>query len=192
MKKQIVTLIFCALSVLSAEAMAFDESPLVRCCDFRDRFCEEYPRLEEFVSEDQMLAAAKPMNLSAPIYVGGARYTLNKSDFNPVYSTRVIYRPCLIDEPIIINTLVGYEVTFPVDGDYGQNLFFDINGRSNKSMNLAASCGTFNASDSGNKFVISKQQNTAQSCKNMKLKFTFPSNSAPATIDLTVTISEQL
>ncbi|MBE0361695.1 hypothetical protein [Pseudoalteromonas aliena] len=191
MKKQIVMLIFCALSMLSSEVMAFDESPLVRCCDFRDRFCEPFEINHSF-SEQQMLDAAKPMNLSAPIYVGGARYTLNKSDFNPVYSTRVIHRPCRGGDPIIINTLVGYEVTFPVDGDYGQELFFDINGRSNKSMNLAASCGTFNASDSGNKFVISKQQNTAQSCKNMKLKFTFPSNSAPATIDLTVTISEQL
>lgn len=191
MKKQIVTLIFCALSMLTAKVMAFEESPLVRCCDNRDRFCEPFER-NYSVSEQQMLDAAKPMNLSDPIYVGGARYTLNKSDFNPVYSTRVIYRPCRGDDPIIINTLVGYEVTFPVDGDYGQNLFFDINGRSNKSMQLAASCGTFNASDSGNKFVISKQQNTAQSCRNMKLKFTFPSNSAPATIDLTLTISEQL
>lgn len=191
MKKLIVTLIFCALSMLSSEVMAFDEQPDRRkCCDFEEKFCERL-ELNNSFSKEQMIAAAKPMLLSEPIYVGGARYTLNKTDFNPIYISRVIFDHCRA-EPIIINVLVGYEVTFPVDGDYGQNLFFDINGRSNKTMNLAASCGTFNASDSGNKFVISKQQNTAQSCRNMKLKFTFPSNSAPATIDLTVTISEQL
>ncbi|MDP4985606.1 hypothetical protein [Pseudoalteromonas tunicata] len=195
MKTLLMLFTFITLNIFSFSAFSSEEqdaNPLRRqCCTDPSRICE-IQRMQDSVSIDQMFAAAKPMILSTPIYVGGARYTLTKSDFNPVYTTRVIYDPCFMSEPRVINILVGYEVVFPVDGDYGQNLFFDINGRSNKSMSLTASCGTFSASDSGSKFIISQRKNTGGSCKNMQLKFTFPTNSAPASIDLTVTISEQL
>ncbi|MBQ4863956.1 collagen-like protein [Pseudoalteromonas sp. MMG013] len=155
--------------------------------------CQGQPGQPGFasVSDAEMLAAAQPSMLSAPIYIGGARYTLTKSNFNPVYETRVIYDPCYFEPPRTYRQLVGYEVSFPVDGDFGQDLIYDLVGRSNKSMSLSASCGSFSGSDSGSKYVISTRKNTGGSCKNMHVKFRF-TGSAPSYINLNVTISEEI
>ncbi|WDE05408.1 hypothetical protein SG34_000195 [Thalassomonas viridans] len=125
-----------------------------------------------------------------PIYIGGVLYQLDKADFTPVYNERWLFPPC-DGEPILIKTLAGYTVNIPVDGDYGQNLIFDINGRSDgKVMSLTTTCGSFTATDSGDKYIISKQMNTNGSCTNMELKFSFTSSTPPALIDLSVLIAE--
>ncbi|MBQ4848058.1 hypothetical protein [Pseudoalteromonas sp. MMG005] len=164
-----------------------------RCCYDRDRGRpgEEGCPGPNSVPLEEMLAAAKPSMLSAPIYIGGARYTLNKSNFNGIYETRVIYDPCDFEPPRTYRQLVGYEVSFPVDGDLSQDLIYDLVGRSNKSMSLSASCGSFSGSDSGSKYVISTRKNTGGSCKNMHVKFRF-TGSAPSYINLNVTISEEI
>lgn len=168
------------------------------CCDRHSgRPCQIEP-LESLsqnsVSNQQMIEAAKAITMASPIYIGGARYTLNKSNFTPFYNTRVIFRPCPGEEPETISVLAGYEATFAVDGDFGQDLYFDISGRSSKSMNLAVSCGSLSERDSGTKWVISKKQNTGGSCKAMKVKYSFSgsNSSAPSYIDLNITISETL
>ncbi|KZN57497.1 hypothetical protein N473_06325 [Pseudoalteromonas luteoviolacea CPMOR-1] len=165
------------------------------CCNYRHgepiSFCP-YPYSEqETVSMEEMMSAAYAVVQPQPIYIGGSRYTLNKSNFTPIYETRTIFEPCSY-EPIVYRVLTGYEATFAVDGDFGQDLFFDISGRSNKSMTLKASCGSFSASDSGTKWVLSKSQNTARSCRQMTLKYTFSNSAAPSYIDLNIMISEQL
>lgn len=213
MKTKLIILIFTVLTTLSFRAAASTDEQSVDalsqqasseeqisrlCCD---RYSKRPCQIERFeslsqnsVSNQQMIEAAKAVTMASPIYIGGARYTLNKSNFTPFYNTRVIFRPCPGEQPTTISVLAGYEATFAVDGDFGQDLYFDISGRSNKSMRLALSCGSLNASDSGTKWVISKNQNTGGSCKAMKVKYSFSnSNStAPSYIDLNVTISETL
>ncbi|WDE11880.1 hypothetical protein [Thalassomonas haliotis] len=126
----------------------------------------------------------------APIYIGGVLYQLDKTDFTAIYNERWIFPPCG-EDPILIKTLAGYTINIPVDGDYGQDLIFDINGRSDgKVMTLTASCGNFTATDSGDKYIISKQMNTNGTCSNMKLKFSFTSSTPPGQIDLSVLIAE--
>lgn len=212
MKTKLIMLIFSVLTTLSFRpAASTDEQGVDKlsqqtsvkeqifrypCCDrYNDRLCE-IERFESLtqnsVSTQQMIEAAKAVTMASPIYIGGARYTLNKSNFTPFYKTRVIFEPCAGREPITVNTLAGYEATFAVDGDFGQDLYFDISGRSNKSMRLSVSCGSLNASDSGTKWVISKKQNTGGSCKAMKVKYSFSNSTAPSYIDLNVTISETL
>eukprot|EP00487_Bulimina_marginata_P002002 TRINITY_DN14715_c0_g1_i1.p1 TRINITY_DN14715_c0_g1~~TRINITY_DN14715_c0_g1_i1.p1 ORF type:complete len:101 (+),score=10.39 TRINITY_DN14715_c0_g1_i1:28-330(+) len=99
MKTLLVLFTFITFNILSFSAFSSEEqdaNPLIwQCCTDLTRICE-IERMQDSISIDQMLAAAKPMILSTPIYVGGARYTLNKSDFNPVYTTRVIYDPCTL------------------------------------------------------------------------------------------------
>ncbi|CAM4216065.1 hypothetical protein [Pseudoalteromonas ostreae] len=214
MKTKLIILIFSVLTTLSFRAAASTDEQGVDalsqqtsreeqisrypCCDpYSKRRCEIEPfesLTQNSVSNQQMIEAAKAVTMASPIYIGGARYTLNKSNFTPFYNTRVIENPCPWEQPTIISVLAGYEATFAVDGDFGQDLYFDISGRSNKSMRLALSCGSLNASDSGTKWVISKNQNTGGSCKAMKVKYSFSnSNStAPSYIDLNVTISETL
>ncbi|WDD99072.1 hypothetical protein [Thalassomonas actiniarum] len=141
-----------------------------------------------------------------PIYIGGVMYKLTKADFTPVYRVDYIYHPCSIPEPVWV--LTGYQTTIPVDGDYGQELHFEISGRSDGTeMALQASCGDFSASDSGSKYFISKTMSTNQSCQSMKLAFTFDGDSGlpqpaladsklslnsagPALIELNVIIAE--
>ncbi|WP_105166994.1 hypothetical protein [Pseudoalteromonas sp. T1lg23B] len=213
MKTKLILLIFSALTILSfratasTEALTVDASSMLElsaqelalrypCCDrYSDRYCDiRMEALKEYqsVSPKEMVEAAKAVTMTSPIYIGGARYTLNKSSFTPVYTTRVIYEPCLMPEPITVNVLTGYEARFAVYGDYSQDLFFDISGRSDKSMNLSVSCGSFSGSDSGTKWVISKQQNTGGSCKSMLVKYSFTNSTAPAAIDLNIMISEEL
>lgn len=207
--KSLITLAVLSLGAITFQSSANDQAlvsaPLMEelaveapnavamrpCCYYGNpepRFCEPY---HMNVTKEEMLAAAKPTMLRTPIYVGGARYSLTKSDFNPIYETRIIWDPCMI-EPIEYRVLKGYEVSFPVDGDIGQELIFDITGVSNKSMSLSASCGSFSGSDSGTKYIISKRKKTNGSCRNMNLKFSVPSGRAPNNIDLNVTISEQI
>ncbi|MCF6436390.1 hypothetical protein [Pseudoalteromonas sp. MMG022] len=213
MKTKLILLIFSVLTIFSFRATASTEAPNMDaftlaasaqeqafrypCCDrYSDRYCDiRIEALKEYqaVTPQQMMEAAKAVTtMASPIYIGGARYSLSKSDFSPVYTTRVIYEPCLMPEPITVNVLSGYEATFAVSGDYSQDLFFDISGRSDKSMNLAVSCGSFSATDSGTKWVISKSQNTGGTCKAMKVKYSFSNSTAPTSIDLNITISEEL
>jgi len=141
-----------------------------------------------------------------PIYIGGVMYKLTKADFTPVYRIDYIYRPCSIPEPVWV--LTGYKTTIPVDGDYGQELNFEISGRSDGTeMALRASCGDFSATDSGSKYFISKTMTTNQTCQNMQLNFTFDggidepvpasmsdalmqASSGPSLIELNVIIAE--
>ncbi|WP_281559079.1 hypothetical protein [Thalassomonas sp. RHCl1] len=160
--------------------------------------CLPYP----VVAPEPVLAA---IDVNAePIYIGGVMYKLTKADFIPVYRVDYIYRPCSIPQPVWV--LTGYKTTIPVDGDYGQELHFEISGRSDGTeMALQASCGDFSASDSGSKYFISKTMSTNQSCQSMKLTFTFDgdsglpqpvsadnklSSAGPALIELNVIIAE--
>ncbi|WP_281559074.1 hypothetical protein [Thalassomonas sp. RHCl1] len=122
-----------------------------------------------------------------PIYIGGTLYRFSKENFTPVYEYVEYHTPC---EVIRIRKLVAYTATVPVYGDNGQQLIFDINGRSDgKVMTLTASCGSFSATDSGDKYVMFKQMATNQSCTAMEL--TFAASGAEAQmIELTVLIAE--
>ncbi|ODB35635.1 hypothetical protein BB427_03275 [Pseudoalteromonas sp. BMB] len=120
-----------------------------------------------------------------PIYIdSGVRYDFSKSNFSPVYQSRVVYirpaDPCRSDElvRVTIKEVVGYEMTVRVEGDDGKMLFFDVFGRSDQSLKMSASCGSFNAQDSGSKWAVSKQHNTNGSCNFLKVQFTYPSSSS--------------
>ncbi|ODB35629.1 hypothetical protein BB427_03245 [Pseudoalteromonas sp. BMB] len=165
------------------------------CCNDHERYCEPYyTKAQEDISKsvptEEMLAELNVATLNSPIYIG-ARYNFGKSNFSPIYTVRYVFNPCFMEEPIRINELTGYEATFKVDGDYGPDLIFDINGRSDKTMNLSVSCGLFSASDSGDEWVISKTENTVKSCQSMKLKYTFPANSGPSAFELNISIREK-
>jgi len=122
-----------------------------------------------------------------PIYIGGTLYRFTKENFTPVYEYVEYQTPC---EVIRIRKLVGYTATIPVYGDNGQDLIFDINGRSDgKVMTLTASCGTFSASDSGEKYVMFKQMKTNQSCNAMELSFA-ASGTEASMIELSLLIAE--
>ncbi|WDD99074.1 hypothetical protein [Thalassomonas actiniarum] len=122
----------------------------------------------------------------APIYINGVIYKLNKEDFVPVYKTTYYENPCLGS----IRRFVGYKTAIPVIGDYGQNLVFELSGRSAKSMKLTASCGNFSGTDTGTKYVISRNMSTNQTCENMVLEFSVDDNQHSSTIDLNVLIAE--
>ncbi|WP_105166993.1 hypothetical protein [Pseudoalteromonas sp. T1lg23B] len=131
------------------------------------------------------------MQTTSPIFIGGERYTLSRNDFTPIYET-VTYT-CPGQEPLVVQQYSGYTLSLPVYNDFGQKLFFDISGRAAKYMNLSVSCGSFSASDSGDKFYISRSATTGGSCKRLDLKFTFnKSASQPSYLDLNVMISEAL
>lgn len=149
--------------------------------------CDDVGPVYPIMSESEL---AETNGSVDPIYIGGVLYQLNKSDFTPVYNERWIF-PLCNEEPVLIRTLAGYTINIPVNGDAGQELIFDINGRSNgKVMNLTASCGSFSASDSGDKYIISKRMTTNATCTNMVLKFSFTSSIAPTLIDMSVLIAE--
>lgn len=142
----------------------------------------ELEHKERIVLDDSQQIASAP-----PMYVNGVRYTVNKSNFTPAYHIRYIDIGC---ELIEIKTLIGYSMILPVVGDNGQQLNFDISGRSNKNMTLKASCGSFSATDSGTKWVISRQTYTNQSCDAMKLDFTFSDSAEASYIDMSLLITE--
>ncbi|WP_281559078.1 hypothetical protein [Thalassomonas sp. RHCl1] len=121
-----------------------------------------------------------------PIYINGVIHKLTKADFVPVYKTIYYDNPCLG----AIRRFVGYKTSIPVIGDYGQNLVFELSGRSAKSMKLTASCGNFSGTDTGSKYVISKSMSTNQTCENMVLEFSVDDYQQSSTIDLNVLIAE--
>lgn len=131
-----------------------------------------------------------------PIYIGGVMYRLTKADFLPTHRLDYLYSPCSLPEPVWV--LTGYVAKIPVTGDAGQELNFEISGRSGTTdMELEAICGDFRESDSGNKYFISKTMSTNQTCQRMHLAFTFADeiglpvfNSGPASIELNVIITE--
>ncbi|CAM4061576.1 hypothetical protein [Pseudoalteromonas byunsanensis] len=128
---------------------------------------------------------------ASPIFIGGERYTLSRSDFTPIYQ-RVTYT-CPGLDPLVVDEYSGYTLSLPVYNDFGQKLYFDISGRAAKYMNLSVSCGSFSASDSGDKFYISRSAITGGSCTQLDLKLTFnKSSSQPSYLDLNVMISEAL
>ena len=134
--------------------------------------------------------SAQALTTEPPIlYINGTLRQLDKSHFTPQYQITSTNLGCGGD-PVFSRTLVGYTIDLSVHGDAGQDLVFEINGRSDKSMHLSAQCGSFNASDSGNKFVISKQANTAQSCQNLSIDFAISDGVAPTYINLSVVIAE--
>lgn len=139
----------------------------------------------ELILEDGLLSETQG-NID-PLYIDGVLYQLTRADFTPVSISYYIQAG---RERIRVERLVAYTLTIPVYGDIGQELLFDINGRSDgHNMNLTVSCGTFSASDSGDKYVISKRMITAQSCTSMKLSFAV-SGSPPPFIDLRILIAE--
>ncbi|WP_052262668.1 hypothetical protein [Pseudoalteromonas luteoviolacea] len=198
--KNITSVMLLLMSVGTDAAASNADTPLQRDVDLLSDVLSGVPvelSLQDIntlssISEAQILSAARSVVRPEPVYIGGARYTLERSNFTPIYETRFFKAPFGIKFPITF--LTGLETSFAVDGDLGQDLFFDIGGRSSMSMTLSASCGSFSATDSGSKWLISKKQNTKGSCKHMRLKFsldkpTLPNNFA---VNLNIMISEQL
>ena len=194
------------LILLPVTAQAYEQLPIVEDGFDPLAYCEceilmkedgdaaqiQRPMCDEiYPLEPQPLSLSVSVNAAMePIYIGGVLYQLDKADFTPEYNERWYWPPCE-EDPVLIKTLKGYTVNIPVDGDYGQDLIFDINGRSDgKIMNLTATCGAFSASDSGDKYIISKQMNTNGTCTNMELKFDFTSSIPPTMIELSVLIAE--
>lgn len=131
------------------------------------------------------------MQTPAPIYIGGERYILNKENFTPIFTTVVYTCPGL--DPLIVRQYTGFEISLPVYNDFGQPIFFDIAGRTDRHMNLTVSCGSFSASDSGDKFYISQSVVTNGSCDILTMKFEFTATAIqPRNLDLTLSISEEL
>lgn len=159
-------------------------------CDYRRPNCQipllDLDKLKEVDSGKQVVVPLA----STPIYVGGVRYSINNSMMTPFYRTRVIPPRCPNDEPIYIQQFAGYRAVIPVDGDSGQNLFFDIVGRASADMTLKVTCGNFSATDSGNKFVISTRQSTGGTCREMQVELT--TNTPNPTVDLSIMLSEQI
>ncbi|KZN57496.1 hypothetical protein N473_06320 [Pseudoalteromonas luteoviolacea CPMOR-1] len=198
--KNITSVMLLLMSVGTNAVASHDDTPLQRDVDLLSDVLSGVPvelSLQDIktlssMSEEQILSAARAVVRPEPVYIGGARYTLERSNFTPIYETRFI--KVIFGIKIPITYLTGLETSFAVDGDFGQGLFFDIGGRSSMPMTLSASCGSFNATDSGSKWLISKRQNTRGSCKHMRLKFsldkpTFPNN---FDVNLNIMISEQL
>jgi hypothetical protein len=131
------------------------------------------------------------MQTPDPIYIGGERYILNKENFTPIFTTVVYTCPGL--DPLVVRKYTGFEISLPVYNDFGQPIFFDIAGRTDRHMNLTVSCGTFSASDSGDKFYISQSVVTNGSCDTLTMKFEFTATTTqPRNLDLSLSISEEL
>ncbi len=191
--KLMLPLALLTLTGWSAGASADDSGTPERAyceCDYRRPSCPiPLHKLDQFKEVTTEQAVVAPL-AATPIYVGGVRYNVNQASMTPFYRTRVIPGRCPDYEPIYIQQFAGYRATIPVDGDSGQNLFFDIVGRASADMTLKVSCGSFTATDSGNKFVISTRQSTGGTCREMQVELT---TSAPTpTVDLSIMLSEQL
>ncbi|WDE05415.1 hypothetical protein SG34_000230 [Thalassomonas viridans] len=148
------------------------------------------PCLSPDFSGEELPVAGKLRVKQAPIYIGGVVYKLDREDFIPVYQKYAL-DPLCDDNPVLVRHLTGYKTNIEVLGDYGQELLFEISGRSgNKVMRLSVSCGEFTASDRGDKYVISRALATDQSCTNMELEFAFNDGMAATDIELSVVIAE--
>lgn len=106
-----------------------------------------------------------------PIYIGGERYALKKENFTPIFTT--VTHTCPDSDPLQVRYYTGYELSLPVYNDYGQKIFFDIAGKTDRQMSLNVSCGSFSASDAGDKFYISESAITSGSCTTIVMKFNF-------------------
>jgi len=166
--------------LLATAAMAFSTQAHATRVD--NRFC---------MGSAPFSQTATSQNVTAPpIYIGGVRYQVNNSQFAPEYRYRWIRLPPPIQQPFCARFLDKLVLSIPVDGDAGQRLLFDVNGRASSTGTLTASCGSFSGSDQGNKFLISGQQVTGGSCRIMRLELRNIPESA--SVDLSVQISEQL
>ncbi len=177
----------------SAELLATAELqyPDCECNRQPGRYPCQRPHVEEWLDENAIDEQAEVQQVATPIYIGGVRYSVAKSAMTPVYRERYLPpRPCLDDEPRLVRTFVGYKISIPVDGDYGQSLFFDISGRATTEMGLKVNCGSFAATDNGNKFIISQQQVTNYSCRSMDIELT--TSNAAADVNLVISIAEEL
>ncbi len=126
----------------------------------------------------------------APIFIGGFRYTIAKSDFVPTYEWTWIMDPCG-GRHISIRKLVGYKVSLKAEGDEGQPLIFDIIGNADQPINLSVSCGTFSGADAGKKIIISKHKTTNGSCTSMELDATWEGR-PPSSLDMTIMVSNKI
>ncbi|KID54544.1 hypothetical protein JF50_21680 [Pseudoalteromonas luteoviolacea] len=124
------------------------------------------------------------------IYIGGERHSLTQSDFSVRTVTETYYCPGL--EPLVVQRAVGLDLSLPVYNDFGQKLYFDIAGRASRNMQMSASCGTFSASDSGDKFYVSQGAVTGGSCDQLNLSFDFSRYYTTPSLSLSVMISEEL
>lgn len=174
MQKTLATLGFIFLS--SAPTFAFAEQEI------------------NLVSGHQIIEFQQRQSVD-PIYIGGVRYNLSKQDFSPYYDTVVVGLGS-DGEPIERYALAGYRTIIPVEGDFGQMLFFDVFGSANgNAQSLRISCGGFYGYESGRSYAISKQQITEGRCQSMSIDLsirTWGTLSLPSSINLTVIISEQL
>lgn len=131
--------------------------------------------INEVMTQDLLQKALEP------IYIGGARYKLNISDFTRVRIPR--------------NQIQFYYwINIPVYGDVGQELFFDVFGRTGDVQNLpiSVSCGTYNDGEWGHEYVMSKSMYTDGSCNIFKVEFRRFGGDLNSNLELNVLISEQL
>lgn len=112
-----------------------------------------------------------------PLYVGSARYSLNKSHF----------------KYIGYNGIYKFEAKFPVDGDYGQELIYDIIGKLGPVYiaYLDVRCGNFYAQDQTQRIIISKTMTTSGSCKEMSVSLYTP-HPGIGEVDISVMVSEKI
>ncbi|WDE05410.1 hypothetical protein SG34_000205 [Thalassomonas viridans] len=167
------------------EAPDYAELALKNCgCEEAHPICDDVPLAQAVAAEP-----ADTDKYIDPIFVDGVLYRLSKGDFAPIYTEREF--ECE-DGPYVLKTLVGYGVTVPVEGDIGQELIFDINGRSTgKNMNLSVSCGSFNGRDYGDKYNITRQMTTNGTCTSLEVKLLyFTGGLPPQSIELTVLIAD--
>lgn len=116
------------------------------------------------------------------VFVNGVRYTMARSDFQPVYRD-LSFGTCPNG-----TKLVGYRATLDVIGDTGKPLAFDFSGRSDKSVGFRARCGTFDGSDTGTKYIVNREMTTAGSCQQMTLEYSFDWTQPPSSLELTFSI----
>lgn len=142
------------------------------------------------IMSENVTAADFDINSTTPIYIGGERYQLSYGDFEKLYNRRKLTCPGL--PPIYQNKYYGYRLSIPVHSDYGQELLFDIAGESSRDMTLNVSCGSFSASDFGNKYYISQRAITGGTCNRLEIEFSHePSILTPRNLVLGVTIAEE-
>ncbi len=172
----------CGLAglLLSGAAPAWAAEPLVQRVD--ESYC--------FASATSGGQNEVTATVVEPIYIGGMRYRISTAQMTPQYRYYRAHPPRQDADWVCFRRHVGYRLQLPVSGDAGQPLFFDINGRSDSSVTLNVSCGSFTGTDQGNKFLISGQMATGGSCRSLDLEL--KNSNAVATAELTVMISEQL
>ncbi len=133
---------------------------------------------------------AKIATSATPVYIGGVRYQINQTQMSPLYRYNWVPVPPPHLSERCWQSVDGLVIQLPVDGDAGQRLMFDISGRSGTAGVLNVSCGSFNGSDRGEKYVISTTQITGGSCRILRLELR--NVTASSNVALDVQISEAL